>query len=178
MTARHRPPLRTPLLFLTVGLLAALAYWVLAASPPSPSREEMTLDGRPVVVEYAPSASAEDLMLPFYPEAEVDSSFAYTVKTRDGIQIAYYASAVLATPDPPEKVADAYRTRLPGEPGPQTIEDPSGKRWVLAVAGGDEVRMVSISVREAGSRIELTRAARPVVPSPAPRPRAPGQTPA
>jgi len=163
---------------LTVALLVALAYWVLAASPLSPGREGMYLDGRRVLVDYAASASAEDLMLPFHPEAEVESGFSYAVKTTDGIQITYYASAVLATTDAPEKVAESYRAQLPGNPEPEVIEDASGKRYVLAVAGADEVRKVSISAREEGSRIELTRAARPAVPKPAPRPRRPGETPA
>ncbi len=169
---------RTLLLFSAVALLAALGYWVLAAPPLSPTREQMFLHDRLVVVEYAASASAQDLMLPFYPEAEVESSFSYSVETTDGAPFTYYASAVLATADPPEEVAETYRAQLPGRPEPQIIEEGPDKRYVLAVAGGDEVRKVSVTAHEGVSHIELTRATRPVVPSPAPRPRRPGETPA
>jgi len=176
---RGRSSRRRTLLFLfTGGLLALAVYWVLAGSPPAPTREIMRLDRRPVVVEYADSAAAEDLKLPFYPGAQVESSFRYAVETRGGIPVTYYASAVLVTGDGPETVAQAYRSKLPGNPEPERIEDAQGERYVLAVAGGDEVRRVSISAREEGSRIELTRATRPVVPGPGLRPGPPVGTPA
>jgi len=169
---------RILLLFLAVALLAVAAYWVLAASQPSPSREEMRLDGRPVMVEYADSATAEDLKLPFYPGAEIESSFSYKVETRGGVPITYYASAILVTADAPDEVAQAYRSQLPGNPEPEKIDDPSGERYVLAVAGGDEVRRVSITARDGGSRVELTRATRPAPPKRELRPALPRGTPA
>ncbi len=169
---------RILLLFLAVALLAVAAYWVLAASQPSPSREQMRLDGRPVVVEYADSATAEDLKLPFYPGAEIETSFSYKVETRGGVPITYYASAILVTADAPDKVAQLYRSQLPGSPEPEKVDDPSGERYVLAVAGGDEVRRVSIAARDGGSRVELTRATRPVPPKPGLRPPLPRGTPA
>ncbi|MCJ7821742.1 MAG: hypothetical protein MUQ26_01450, partial [Armatimonadetes bacterium] len=161
---------RILLLFSAAALLAVAAYWVLAASQPSPVREEMRLDGRPVTVEYADSATSEDLKLPFYPGAEIETSFVYTVETRGGVPITYYASAILVTADPPDKVAQAYRSQLPGNPEPEKIDDPSGERYVLAVAGGNEVRRVSITARDGGSRVELMRATRPDVPKSGLRP--------
>jgi len=169
---------RILLLFLAVALLAVAAYWVLAASQPSPSREEMRLDGRPVMVEYADSATAEDLKLPFYPGAEIESSFSYKVETRGGVPITYYASAILVTADAPDEVAQAYRSQLPGNPEPEKVDDPSGERYVFAVAGGNEVRRVSIAARDGGSRVELTRATRPDVPKSGLRPPLPRGTPA
>jgi hypothetical protein len=178
MTRGRSSRRRTLLLFFTVALLGVAVYWVLAASPPSPTREEMRLDGRRVVVEYADSATAEDLKLPFYPGAEIESSFSYRVETRGGVPITYYASAILLTADAPDEVAQAYRARLPGSPEPEKVEDASGERYVLAVAGGDEVRRVSITAREGGSRVELTRATRVEIPQPGLRPRSPRGTPA
>ena len=173
----HARP-RALVLVVSFALLAVLVYWVVAASLPAPRQEEMALDGRPVIVEYSASASAEDLMLPFYPEAELVSSFAYSVKTKGGIPITYYGSAVLHSTDAPDKVAENYRAELPGSPEPEAIEDESGERYVLAVAGGNEVRKVTITGQDTDCRIELTRATRPVVPRPAPRPRTPYETPA
>ena len=169
---------RILLLLLAVALLAVAAYWVLAASQPSPKREEMRLDGRPVMVEYADSATAEDLKLPFSPGAEIESSFSYRVETRGGVPITYYASAILVTADAPDKVAQVYRSQLPGNPEPEKVDDPSGGRYVFAVAGGNEVRRVSIAARDGGSRVELTRATRPDVPKSGLRPPLPRGTPA
>jgi hypothetical protein len=168
---------RALFLLVACGLFAAISYWVLAAARPAVQQEEMTLNDVPVVVEYATSVSARDLMLPFYRGAELEHGFAYTVKTKKGNAVTYYASAVLETPDSPEKVADAYRADLPGRPEPEVIEDQSGKRYVLAVAGNDEVRQVTITPSESGSRIELIRATRPVMPSPPLVPRTPRETP-
>lgn len=167
----------TLLSLLAAGVLAALAYSVLAAASSSATREEMDLNGRPVIVQYSASASQQELMLPFYPEAKIGSSFYYTVSTAAGAQVTHYASAILTAGDAPEKVAAFYRKELPGNPQAQEIEDGGGKRLVLAVADDEEVREVSISARESGSRIELTRAARPVVPSHPLRPRRPGEIP-
>ena len=175
--ACHARP-RTLVLLVSFALPAILVYWVVAASPPAPRQEEMALDGRPVIVDYSASASAEDLMLPFYPEAELVSSFSYTVKTKAGIPVTYYGSAVLHSADAPDEVVENYRAELPGSPEPEAIEDESGERHVLAVAGGNEVRKVTITGQDTGCRIELTRATRPMVPRPAPRPRTPYETPA
>ncbi len=177
MTRGRSSRRRTLLLLFTIALLGVAVYWVLAASPISPSEEQMRLEGRPVIVEYAESATAEDLKLPFYPGAEIETSFSYRIETRGGVPITYYASAILLTDDAPDQVAQAYRAQLPGKPEPEKVDDPSGERYVLAVAGGDEVRRVSITAREGGSRIELTRATRPAPPEPGLRPRLPRGTP-
>ena len=177
MTRGRSSRRRTLLLLFTIVLLGVAVYWVLAASPISPGKEQMLLEGRPVVVEYAESATAEDLKLPFYPGAEIETSFSYQVQTRGGVPITYYASAILLTDDAPDRVAQEYRSRLPGRPEPEKLDDPSGERYVLAVAGGDEVRRVSITARDGGSRIELTRATRPTPPKPGLQPRFPRGTP-
>ena len=155
------------------GLLAGVLCWVVAAPPLAPRREEMILNDVPVVVEYATSASAEDLMLPFYPGARVEESFAYTVTTREGKPVSYYAAAALTSSDAPERIVAGYQARLPGRPEAEVVEDSSGKRHVLAVADDNEVREVTVTGDESGSRIQLIRATRPAVPAKPLRPRGP-----
>ena len=95
------------------------------------------------------------------------------VKSKDGREVAYYASAALASSDPPEKVAATYQAELPGHPKPERVEDKSGTRYVLAVASGKEVRQVTITGHDGGSRLQLIRATQPALPSKPLRPRQP-----
>ncbi len=177
MSPANRWPRRALLPVLILGVLAGAVYLVLAAAPPSPSRENMWLDERRVTVEYTPSAQADDLKLPFYPEASVESSLCYSVKTTDGVPVTFYGYAALHASDDAEKVAEFYSAQLPGNPEPEAIEDGSGRRYVLAIADDNEVRRAIIVQQDEGSRIELTRATRPVIPTPAPRPRTRRETP-
>ena len=150
--------------FAALGLLVGAACWVVVASSLSSRREEMTVKGEPVEVEYATSVSAGDVMLPFYPGAKLEHGFAYSVKTGEGKELAYYASALLTSADPPEKVAASYQAQLPGKPEPELVKDESGKRYVLAVGKEGEVREVAIASQGAGSRIQLIRATGPTIP--------------
>jgi len=152
---------------LTVGAL----YFAVAAPYLSSRQEEMTLDGVPVLVTYSETASADDLMMPFYPEAALEGTFAYTVTTKDGKPVSQYASAVLATPDSWQKVTEYYAAELPGKPQPEAIEDKSGRRHVLAVAGNGETRMVTVRETETGSQIELLRTTKPAPPAKPIKPR-------
>jgi len=149
---------------IALGLLLGALCWVVAASSIAPREEEMVVEGAPVVVEYATSVTADALKLPFYAGSELEQGFAYTVRTKDGRDVSYYASALLTTPDPPQRVAASYQAQLPGKPEPEIVEHKGGKRYVLAVANEGEVRRVSITGQESGSRIQLTRATRPSVP--------------
>jgi hypothetical protein len=172
-------------------LLRLAALGVLLASLPAlcanyartPKKEEMLLDGNVVVVDYRTSATSDDLLLPFYPGADAENSFSYTVTTKEGKPVLYYALADLVSPDPPSRVAEDYRSKLPGKPNPEALSDDQGKRLVLAVGAEAEVRVVTITERDSGSRIRLVRATKPVIPearrAPAqpqrPRPRGPGR---
>ena len=160
-TRRRRALLLTALgaLLLAIGLAAGAV--VLA-----PITEKMKLDGGEVEIKYTPSASAEELLLPFYPGATVEDSFTYHVTSAAGKQILRYAGARLVTADAPEKAAAFYNDKLPGRPEATVIEDEAGKRWVLAVASGDEVRSITISAAEGKTHIELVRTSRPAPPSP------------
>jgi len=171
MTTERGPRRQMFLALLAVALLLAAICYLLAAPPLAPQREETSLNDVPVVIEYATSASAQQLMLPYYPGAERKESFAYAVTTKDGDPVCYYGRAVLVTPDPPDKVAAAYRKQLPGGPEPEIVQGSSGERRVLAVGTDEEVRQVTITAAEAGSRIELIRATRPAPPAKPVRPR-------
>jgi hypothetical protein len=160
------PRTRT-VVILAVGLAASGLGWLLAAPVLSPRREEMPVGSARVDVDYATSASADDLGMPLYPGAQVKDSFLYRVKTPDGKRVLYYASAVLSSADSPDKVASGYQQMLPGRPQAEVVEGDSGRRYVLALAQGDEVKMITITEAESGSRIELVRATRP---SPPPKP--------
>jgi len=170
-------------------LLRLAALGVLLASLPAlcagyartPKKEEMLLDGNVVVVDYRTSATSDDLLLPFYPGAGVENSFSYTVTTKEGEPVLYYALADLMSADPPSRVAEDYRNKLPGKPNPEAISDeqgkpstrPAGKRLVLAVGTAADVRMVTIAQRAGGSRIQLVRATKPVIPEARPAPAQP-----
>jgi hypothetical protein len=149
---------------IALGLLLGALCWVVAASALAPRKEEMVVEGAPVVVEYATSVTADALKLPFHAGSTLEQGFAYTVRTEDGREVSYYASALLTTRDAPGEVAASYQAQLPGRPEPEVVEDEGGKRYVLAVGGEGEVRRVSITEYESGSRIQLTRATRPSVP--------------
>ena len=153
------------LIALALLLLLSALYFAVAAPYLSSLQEEMTLDGVPVLVTYSESASADDLMMPFYPEAAVEGSFAYSVTNKNGKPVSQYASAVLATPDSWQKVTEYYAAELPGKPQPEAIEDKAGKRHVLAVAGKGETRMVTVRETATGSQIELLRAAESAPPA-------------
>ncbi len=146
-------------LFLVIGL--AVGAVVLA-----PVTEKMKLEGGEVEIKYTPSATAEELLLPFYPGAKVDESYVYQVTSSDGKQVLYYAGARMVTADSPEKAVAFYRDKLPGHPEASVVEDDAGKYWVLAIATGDEVRNVTISSHEGKTRIELVRTSRPAPPGP------------
>ena len=159
------------LIALAPAVLLSALYFAVAAPYLSSRQEEMTLDGVPILVTYSETASAEDLMMPFYPEAAVAGSFAYTITTKDGKPVSQYASAVLATPDPWQKVTEYYAAEMPEKPQPEAIEDKTGKCHVLAVAGNGETRMVTVRETEKGSQIELLRAVESAPPAKPLKPR-------
>jgi len=171
MPSRNPPRRRAIFWFATVAAMAGAFCWLVAAPQRKPVREQIMLEGTPVVVEYEPAAGAKELMLPFYAGAKVGDSFLYRVRTKQGKRITYYASAVLTTPDAPEQVAQDYSARLPGKPKPELISDKDGKRYLLAVASAEEVRQVTIRLEGAGSRIELVRAFGKALPQKPLRPR-------
>ena len=153
-----RSPRHAVRIALALAVLLGALYFAAAAPYLSSRQEEMSLDGVPVLVTYSETASADDLMMPFYPGAAVEGGFAYSVTTKDGKPVSQYASAVLATPDSWQKVTEYYAAELPGKPQPEAIEDKAGKRHVLAVAGKGETRMVTVRETETGSQIELLHA--------------------
>jgi len=159
------------LIALALAMLLSALYFAVAAPYLSSRQEEMTLDGVAVLVTYSETASADDLMMPFYPEAAVEGSFAYSVNTKDGKPVSQYASAVLATPDSWQKVTEYYAAEMPGKPQPEAIEDNTGKRHVLAVAGKGETRMVTVRETATGSQIELLRATESAPPAKPLKPR-------
>lgn len=158
------PPARgySPLRWLVLlGLLGALCP--LPAATPAKKSERMLFNTRPVMVEYERGALPQDLELPVYPGAKLERSVAYTIRTTDGELILRYISALFSSADSPAKVVAYYRERLPGNPKPGAVNDEDGERQVLAVASEAEVRMVSVSGRGEGARIELIRAVEPTV---------------
>lgn len=138
--------------------------------PREAGKEELVYYDQVVIVERVSSCTAEDLGLPFYPQARPTKSFAYRITTRDGKPVVHYAMAELEANVPPARVAEYYRDQLPGHPVPEEINDREGRRLVLAVAAGEEVRMVSISAAGDGSRLRLVRATRPHLPEARPKP--------
>jgi hypothetical protein len=162
----------TPLL---LCLILGSVCWVMAMPLLSPQREEMLVDRAPVTVEYVVSAGAEELGMPFYPEADVDDSFAYTVTAKEGSRVVSYAAATLISADPPDKVAAYYQEHLPGNPKPELLDDDAGERRVLAVANDDEVRQVTIAEHDGGACVQLVRSTRPVAPPRPVRPSGPDQ---
>jgi len=161
---------RCPVALLGALALALAALCAAAAQSPAPKPEEMLVGSVAVDVVYRTSASADDLRLPFYPEAAVESSFSYSVTTKQGAPVTYYARAVLASPDPPDKVARFYSDHMPGKPAPEVLKDAQGQRTVLAVSSSREVRQVTLTPAGSGSRIELVCAVQPVRPAPPYRP--------
>ncbi len=162
-----------PLMLVVLGAVALAARAALAPNPPA--REDMRAGETPVITEYTEPVSEADLGLPFYPGAQSERGFAYTVRARDGALVTVYALAVLLSEDSPETVAGYYSERLPGNPTPEGVAKEGGEALVLAIGEGREVRRVSITAAEGGARIELVRAARPVVPAPPYEPRTPGE---
>ncbi|HUU55117.1 MAG TPA: hypothetical protein VMY87_09375 [Armatimonadota bacterium] len=171
MGPSNRPRARALLFAAALCLTVGALYWAVAAPYLSSRQEEMTLSGVSVLVTYSDTASADDLRMPFYPEAAVDESFAYTVTTKEGKPVSEYASARLTTSDSWQKVTEYYAAELPGKPRPEAIEDESGARHVLAVAGKGETRMVTVREIETGSQIELLRATEPASPAKPIKPR-------
>ena len=149
-----------------LGLLLTALPALCAGYERTPTKEEMLLNGHTVVVDYRTSATSNDLLLPFYEGARVETSLLYKVTTKDGKPVLYYAAAELATGHAPGRVAEYYRGKLPGKPKPETIAEKRGKRLVLAVGTEAEVRMVTITQRGSGSRIQLVRATKPAIPQP------------
>jgi hypothetical protein len=149
---------------LAVAIALVSVTLLTAAKKLAPRTEQMTANEAPVAVDYTPSASAEDLGIPLYPGAELQDSFAYKVMASDGKQVMRYASAVLSSADAPGKVASHYRDVLPGRPEAQSLKGDGGERLVLAVSQGDEVKVVTITAADGGSRIELVCATKPAVP--------------
>jgi len=152
------------LIILVLALAALCAGWLFAAPKLAPRTEEMAANEARVDVNYTPSASADDLGIPFYPGAEVKDSFVYAVTTPGGKQVLYYASAILSSADSPDKVASHYHDVLPGRPEAETLKGDAGERLVLAMSQGDEVKLVTITAADGGSRIELLRATKPTFP--------------
>jgi hypothetical protein len=147
-----------------LGLLLAALPVLCSASSLSPKRENMSINWAPVVVEYEPSATAQDVMLPVLEGAKIISSFHYAIDTKEGKPVLRYASVTLTTRQSAEQAAAEYSAKLPGNPRPEVIQDESGKRLVLAVGNAEEVRMVTITAQESGARVELVRATEPAAP--------------
>jgi hypothetical protein len=156
---------------IAVGAAFAAGSWLTAAAVLSPRTEKMEVGGVRVDGSYTPSATADDLDLPFYPGAKVQDSFVYRVTAPGDRRVLYYASAILSSPDSPDKVAAHYHDVLPGHPKAETLEGEDGERLVLAVSQGDEVKTVTITAADGGSRIELIRTTKPTVPPKPFRPR-------
>ena len=159
--------------FSALALLLSALCCVGAAQELESKREGLLIQEVPVVVDYAATASAEDLKLPFYSGAEVASSFSYTVTTRDDELIVSYSSALLTSSDAPERVAQAYTELLPGAPPAERLEDEAGARYIIALSADGEVRVVAITAHESGSRIQLIRASEPNPPPAMTEPRQP-----
>jgi hypothetical protein len=160
-----RTRLRRALLLAALGALILAVGLAAGAVLLAPVTEKMRLEGGEVEISYTPSASAEELLLSFYPGATVEDSFIYRVTSAEGKRVLYHASARLLSADSPEKAAAFYHDKLPGRPEAVKVEDEAGKRWVLAVATADEVRSVTISATEGKTRIELLRTSRPAPPA-------------
>jgi len=147
-----------------LGLLLALLPVLCSASSLSAKRENMTINWAPVVVEYEPSATAQDVMLPLPEGAKLVGGLRYTVTAEDGRVVLSYASVTLTTRRSPEQAAGEYTAKLPGNPRPEVVEGKSGKRLVLAVGNEEEVRTVTITAQDGGARVELVRALQSALP--------------
>jgi hypothetical protein len=158
-------------IILAVALAVASLGWLLAAPKLAPRTEEMPVGDARAAVDYTPSATAEDLGMPFYPGAKVTDSFVYRATAPGGKRVLYYAAAVLSSADSPDKVAASYHEKLAGHPNAEALEGEPGRRLVLAIAVGDEVKTVTITASDGGSRIELVRTSRPSTPSKPLKPR-------
>jgi hypothetical protein len=167
MESHDRPPRRSLYAALLLVPILGSMCWVMAMPMLSPKREEMRVEKSPVVVDYATATDAEELGMPFYPDAAVEDSFAYTVATKEGSPVVSYAEAVLASSATAEDVAAYYSEELPGHPAPEILDDASVQRHVLAVGNDREVRQVIVAEAEGGCRIRLVRSTTPVPP---PRP--------
>jgi len=152
-------------IILAIGAAALSLGWLLAAPKLAPRTEEMPVGEARATVAYTPSTTAAEVGLPFYPGAKVEDSCVYRATAPGGKQVLSYASAILSTADSPDKVAASYHESLPGHPTAEALEGEAGRRLVLALAEGDEVRTVTITASGSGSRIELVRASRPSIPS-------------
>jgi hypothetical protein len=152
-------------------LLAVMLTWAVASSYLSSREDEVVINRVPCVVSYSDTAGPDELGMPFYPGAEREETFAYTIRTEDGRTVVEYASSRLATAASLDEVAAYYMEKLPGGPPLQTIEDEAGPRAVLAVADDREVRSVTIRSTETGTIVELVRATKPITPTKPLRPR-------
>jgi len=144
--------------------LSGTLGWVVASSLRKSVREEMMLDDVPVMVDYKPSATEQDLSLPLYPGATLENSFSYRVTSKEGKPVTFYASASLTTAEAAERVVEYYEGKLPGKPRPELVQEGGKKRYVLAVASEAEVRVVTIMPSGEGCRIELVRASERTMP--------------
>jgi hypothetical protein len=159
---------------ISLALLAATAF-IVAAPQRKPVREQMLLDGKPVVVDYQTTTTAKDLGLPFYGDAKVGMGLSYRVTTTEGKFITSYASAILTSTDAAERVSQYYSDKLPGNPKAELLTDKAGRRYVLAIASAKEVRRVTITPESAGCRIELVRAFGKTIPQQPLKPSGKGQ---
>jgi hypothetical protein len=167
MTSDDRPPRRSlSTALLLIPLLGSMC-WVMAMPLLSPKREEMRIGKAPVVVDYMTAAGAEELGMPFYPEADLGESFAYMVTTKDGARVVSYAEATLVSSATTDEVIDYYGEELPGHPTPEVLDDGGVQRRVLAVGNDQEVRQVTVVEADDGCRIRLVRSTTPIPP---PRP--------
>lgn len=166
--AGHRSAgLKTILLTTLIGLVASTACFLAAAPQRKPVREEVVFQDVPLVVDYTPTVTSRDVMLPFHRGARLETGYRYQVTSKEGKPVAFYAVAVLTSSDAPEAVSQAYSALLPGRPAPEVVGEKEGRRWVLAVASEEEVRRITITAAGEGSQIELVRASGVTLP---PRP--------
>jgi hypothetical protein len=147
-----------------LGLLL-VALWSLDAAPAAlermDKREKLRYGLAEFYVEHRATATADDLGMPFYPNAELREGFVYILTDAEDKSINHYALARLTTPASVEKVAEYYSGELRGHPKPERIKDAKGERTVLAVGSAQEVRMVTLRAQPEGCEIERVRAATP-----------------
>jgi hypothetical protein len=147
-----------------LGLLL-IALWSLDAAPAAlqrmDRREKLRYGLAEFYVEHRTTATADDLGMPFYPNAEMREGFVYVLTDADDKSVNHYALARLTTPASVEKVAQYYSGQLRGHPKPEQLKDAKGERTVVAVGSAQEVRMVTLRRQAGGCEIELVRAATP-----------------